>query len=314
MMNKIPLIVVCGPTASGKTSLAVELSKIYGCEVVSADSMQIYKRMQIATAKPSAEEMQGIKHHLIDFLEPCESFSVADYVKLAKQSIEDIYTRGKIPLLCGGTGLYISSLVDNVSFDDTCSSTELRNELSSIAKSKGGEYLLDMLREFDPETAQRLHPNNTTRIIRAIEVYKISGTTMSEAVRNSRREGIYRLCMIGISYSDREKLYMRINKRVDNMLESGLVEEAKEVFRVGSLGTSYQAIGYKELKPYFTGEKSLEECVEKLKLETRHYAKRQLTWFRRDKRINWIYPDELGESNVIDEAVRIIKASKILED
>lgn len=313
-MSKIPLIVVCGPTASGKTSLAVELSKIYGCEVVSADSMQIYKRMQIATAKPSVEEMQGIKHHLIDFLEPCESFSVADYVKLAKQCIEDIYRRGKTPLLCGGTGLYISSLIDNVSFDDTCSSTELRNELSSIAKSRGGEFLLDMLKEFDPETAQRLHPNNITRIIRAIEVYKTSGITMSQAVKNSRGEGLYRLCMIGISYSDRERLYMRINQRVDSMLENGLVKEAEEVFRAGSLGTSYQAIGYKELKPYFTGEKTLEECVEKLKLETRHYAKRQLTWFRRDKRISWIYPDMLCEGNVIGEAVRIIEASGILED
>ncbi len=315
MMEKIPLIVVCGPTASGKTSLAVELAKIYDCEVVSADSMQIYKNMQIATAKPTAEEMQGIKHHLIDFLEPDRNFSVADYVSLAKECIQSIYSRGRIPLLCGGTGLYISSLIDNVTFDNTCSSTELRKELSEIAKSKGGEYLLEILKEFDPESAERLHPNNATRIIRAIEVYKISGVTMTEAIRNSRREGIYKLCMIGISYADREKLYSRINMRVDDMLNKGLVKEAEEVFNAGSLGTSYQAIGYKELRPYFNGEKTIEECIEKLKLETRHYAKRQLTWFRRDKRINWIYPDELRkDETIVGEAQKIIKASKILDN
>ncbi len=314
MMQKIPLIVVCGPTASGKTSLAVEIAKLHNCEVVSADSMQIYKHMQIATAKPTAEEMQGVAHHLIDFLEPDERFSVADYVRLAKNRIEDIYSRGKLPLLCGGTGLYISSLIDNVAFDDTCSSTELRNELLSIAQEKGGEYLLDMLAEFDPESAQRLHPNNLTRIIRAIEVYKISGTTMTQAIKNSRRDGIYELCMIGISYFDREKLYQRINVRVDMMVESGLIDEAREVLQNDSLGTSFQAIGYKELKPYFNGEKTAQECIEKLKLETRHYAKRQLTWFRRDDRINWIYPDKLPEgSTVLSEAEKIIEASNIID-
>ncbi len=311
-MEKIPLIVVCGPTASGKTGLAVELAKIYNCEVVSADSMQIYKHMQIATAKPTESEMQGIKHHLIDFVEPCESFSVADYVRLAKEKIEDIYSRGKQPLLCGGTGLYISSLVDNLSFDRTCPSSELRTQLSAIAESKGGEYLLDMLRQFDPETAQKLHPNNLTRIIRAIEVYKTSGITISQAAKNNRGESLYKLCMIGISYYDREKLYSRINNRVDCMLSSGLLEETVHVFNSGSLGTSYQAIGYKELKPYFMGKITLEECVEKLKLETRHYAKRQLTWFRRDKRINWIYPDLLGDGGVVNEAIKIIEASEIL--
>lgn len=314
MMKKIPLIVVCGPTASGKTSLAIEIAKLYNCEVVSADSMQIYKHMQIATAKPTAEEMQGVPHHLIDFLEPDKKFSVADYVKLAKERISDVYSRGKIPLLCGGTGLYISSLIDNVAFDDICSSTELRNELSSIAQEKGGEYLLDILKQFDPESAQRLHPNNITRIIRAIEVYKISGITMTQAIKNSRRDGIYSLCMIGISYSDREKLYQRINARVDMMVKNGLIGEAREVLQNNSLGTSFQAIGYKELKPYFNGEKTVQECIEKLKLETRHYAKRQLTWFRRDDRINWIYPDKLPEgSTMLSEAEKIIETSNIID-
>ncbi len=314
MMKKIPLIVVCGPTASGKTSLAVEIAKLYNCEVVSADSMQIYKHMQIATAKPTTEEMQGIPHHLIDFIEPEERFSVADYVKLAKERIADIYSRGKLPLLCGGTGLYISSLIDNVAFDDTCSSTELRNELSSIAREKGGEYLLDILKQFDPESAQRLHPNNITRIIRAIEVYKISGITMTQAIKNSRRDSIYELCMIGISYFDRDKLYQRINMRVDMMVKNSLIDEAREVLQNSGLGTSFQAIGYKELKPYFNGEKTVQECIEKLKLETRHYAKRQLTWFRRDDRINWIYPDKLPKgSTVLSEAEKIIEASNIID-
>ncbi len=312
-MKKIPLIVVCGPTASGKTSLAVEIAKLHNCEVVSADSMQIYKHMQIATAKPTAKEMQGVPHHLIDFLEPDKSFSVADYVKLAKERISDIYSCGKVPLLCGGTGLYISSLIDNVAFDDTCSSTELRKELSSIAQEKGGEYLLDILKQFDPESAQRLHPNNITRIIRAIEVYKISGITMTQAMKNSRRDSIYELCMIGISYYDRDKLYQRINMRVDMMVKSGLIEEAREVLQNDGLQTSFQAIGYKELKPYFNGDKTVQECIEKLKLETRHYAKRQLTWFRRDDRINWIYPDKLPDgSTVLSEAEKIIKASGLI--
>ena len=313
-MRKIPLIVVCGPTASGKTALAVSLAKIFNCEIVSADSMQIYKQMQIATAKPTPEEQQNIKHHLIDFLEPDEDFSVADYVRLAKDCIEKIYYSGKTPLLCGGTGLYISSLVDNISFDDTCSSTELRRELSDLAKEKGGEYLLETLSEFDPETAARLHPNNITRIIRAIEVYRVSGITMSEAVRNSRRESPYDACMIGITCYDRSKLYDRINLRVDRMMEAGLLDEAKAVLSNSKLKTSYQAIGYKELKRYFDNEASLEECIQSLKMSTRRYAKRQLTWFRRDERINWLYTDLIGsEKGLTDAAAQIITDSGIVK-
>lgn len=313
-MNKIPLIVVLGPTASGKTALAVELAKRLRSEVVSADSMQIYKNMQIATAKPTEEEMQGIKHHLIDFLEPYESFSVADYVSIAKDVIEDIHLRNKIPIICGGTGLYISSLINNVKFDESQPSYQLRSELSKLAKEKGGEYLLEMLGEFDPDTASKLHPNNILRIIRAIEIYKISGTTMSESVLSSRREGMYDLCIIGLNYSDRQKLYDRINLRVDRMMEAGLLEEAKKFLYSDNMKTSAQAIGYKELQAYFNGEKPLDECLDKLKQETRHYAKRQLTWFRRDNRINWIYADSEGSfENVIKKALEIIDASGLLE-
>lgn len=313
-MQKLPVIVVCGPTASGKTALAVSLAEIFGCEVISCDSMQIYKHMRIATAKPTEEEMRGIRHHLIDFLEPNQEFSVADYVRLASECISDISSRGKIPLICGGTGLYVSSLIDNIGFDYTCSSTEVRNELSKLADEKGGEYLLKLLNEFDPETAQRLHPNNIPRIIRAIEVYKVSGTTMSEAIKRSKRESPYEPCMIGITCSDRQKLYDRINLRVDKMLDMGLLAETESVLSDSDLKTSFQAIGYKELAPYFNGEKSLDECIEKLKRETRRYAKRQLTWFRRDDRIHWIYSDLYSEySEIVNEAARIIRQSGILK-
>lgn len=311
-MTKQPLIVICGPTASGKTALSIALAKTIGCEVVSADSMQIYKGMTIATAKPTPEEMDGVPHHLIDFLEPCNSFSVADYVSLAHKAIEDIGNRGMIPLVCGGTGLYINSLVDNITFDESCSSTTLRDELLELAKEKGNGYLLDMLCEFDPESAERFHENNLTRIIRAIEVYKTTGKTISQFNRESKDKGSpYDAVMIGINYCDRQKLYDRINLRVDMMMENGLLDEAKEVLS-GDLKTSYQAIGYKELAPYFNGEAYLEDCIDKLKMESRRYAKRQLTWFRRDERINWIYADECSSfEEIVAKALEIVLSSGI---
>lgn len=311
---KIPLIVVVGPTASGKTRLAIELAKIYNGEVVSADSMQIYKEMQIATAKPDEAEMDGVKHHLIDFLEPDEAFSVADYLLLARKCIDDIVSRGKQPIICGGTGLYISSLIDNIKFDDTCSNTELRNELLLLAKEKGNKYLWDMLNEFDPETAKTLHENNLMRVIRAIEVYKETSVPLSEHKVNSRAEITpYDCCIIGLSCEDRQKLYDRINLRVDKMLDMGLVDEASAFYRSFSPTTAKQAIGYKELIPYFEGEMPLDECVEKIKQETRRYAKRQLTWFRRDQRVNWIYSDLYDSyEKIIDEAKKIVEKSEII--
>lgn len=311
-MTNQSLIVICGPTASGKTALSIALAKTIGCEVVSADSMQIYKGMTIATAKPTPEEMDGVPHHLIDFLEPSNSFSVADYVSLAHKAIEDIASRGMIPLVCGGTGLYINSLVDNITFDESCSSTTLRDELLELAKEKGNGYLLEMLRKFDPESAERFHENNLTRIIRAIEVYKTTGKTISQFNRESKDKGSpYDAVMIGINYRDRQKLYDRINLRVDMMMENGLLDEAKEVLS-GDLKTSYQAIGYKELAPYFNGEAYLEDCIDKLKMESRRYAKRQLTWFRRDERINWIYADECSSfEEIVAKALEIVLSSGI---
>ncbi len=315
MPVKQMLIVVCGPTASGKTELAVSLAELFDGEVVSADSMQIYKGISVATAKPSPEEMRGIRHHMIDFLDLSEEFSVADYVRLASDCIADIVSRDKIPIVCGGTGLYISSLINGISFDETCSSTELREELSELAEEKGGEYLLSILREFDPETADRLHPNNLMRIIRAIEVYKISGVTMTEANRLSQKESPYDPCLIGLNYSDRATLYERVNLRVDRMLENGLLEEAKMVLSREDVATAGQAIGYKEFKPYFSSESSLDDCIENVKRDSRRYAKRQLTWFRRDERINWIYRDKLSDNeselSIASEIIRNKGISRI---
>ncbi len=283
-MNKI--IVVCGPTASGKTALSVELAKIYNGEVISADSMQIYTDMDIASAKATPEEQQGIPHHLIDFLDPNESFSVADYVKLCDEKARDILSRGKIPIICGGTGLYISSFVDNIEFDDSEQDYGFREEMRRFAEENGASALLEKLRGVDPETAAALHENNIGRVIRALEVYKTTGRTISEAKQNSRKNpSPYDFIMFTLEFADREQLRSRINTRVDRMLEQGLLDEAKACFEQQNRPTAAQAIGCKELYPYFRGEKSLDDCIEELKARTRQYAKRQMTWFRRDKRI-----------------------------
>lgn len=292
---KIPVICVVGPTASGKTALSIALAKKYNAEVVSCDSMQIYKGMSIGTAKPTEKETEGVFHHLIDFLPLDESFSVAQYVKLASEVIYDIRSRGKNVVIVGGTGLYFSSLIDNMSFNENDSDPTLRAELEQLAVSHGGDYLLDMLKELDPEIAQRLHPNNVGRIIRAIEVCKTTGMTMTEQQRIAReQESPFDPVIIGLDFLDRQKLYDRINLRVDMMLEQGLMDENRKLLGEKLSKTAFQAIGFKEFLPYLNGSASLEECAENLKMQTRRYAKRQLTWFRRDGRIQWVRPDELG--------------------
>ncbi|MDE6725784.1 MAG: tRNA (adenosine(37)-N6)-dimethylallyltransferase MiaA [Ruminiclostridium sp.] len=286
--EKIFVPVICGPTASGKTDLGVRLALKCGGEIVSADSMQIYKGMDIASAKPSKEEMQGVPHHLMDFLPPTKAFSVANYVEMAHQVIRDIYDWGKLPIIVGGTGLYISSLINNIKFDDTGSDPEFREEMRKLAQEHGKEALWEKLREVDPKAAEKLHPNNQNRIIRALEVYKLSGSTITEAQEKSRSaESPYKACFIMPDYP-RKILYQRIDKRVDIMLEKGLLEEAREFFTHTDYVTAAQAIGYKELKPYLDGEKSREECTDKLKQATRNYAKRQLTWFNKEKSLNRI--------------------------
>ncbi len=313
-MNKIGIAVICGPTASGKTRLAVDLAKRFNGEVISADSMQIYKGMEIASAKPTTEEQQGIAHHMMDFLDPAEPYSVADYVRDARRAVLDIHERGKLPILCGGTGLYIHSLIDNYEFDDTGSDPEFREKMRRIAEQEGNGRLLEMLREIDPESAARLHENNRNRIIRALEVYHIAGKTMSQLQRESRRNpSPYELCMMMIEYEQRETLYKRIDARADDMMKRGLLEEARDFFARGYGSTAAQAIGYKELKPYLDGDEPLAECVERLKRETRRYAKRQLTWFRRDARIQPIVSTNFNDyEKILKIAEFFIKKSSIL--
>ena len=283
MNQPIQVISVVGPTASGKTRLAVELAKHFNGEIISADSMQIYQGMAIATAKPTQEEMQGIPHHLIDFLPPDQTYSVALFVRDAARCIEEITARGRLPIIAGGTGLSEEQR-------DEAYAAQLREELLQ----NGVEPLLKRLWEVDAASAERLSAEkNPKRIIRALEFYHTTGTAITEQLAQSRQTpSPYRAVKLGLNYKDREKLYDRINRRVDQMLAQGLIEEAQRVLASPLSCTSVMAIGYKELAPYFKEEAALEECIEKLKRETRRYAKRQLTWFRRDKEIHWLYADE----------------------
>jgi len=301
-MQKMLIPVIVGPTASGKTSLSIELAKRLNGEIVSADSMQIYRKMDIATAKPDADEMQGIPHHLIGIIDPGDEFSVAQYKVKALEKIEDIIARGKLPIVVGGTGLYIDTLIKNTEFLDY-EKSDIRSKLESRCEKEGTSVLLDELRAFDPETAEKLHINDSKRIIRALEVYYSTGKTISEQIELSHlNESPYNWCIIGLNANDRQFLYDRINRRVDIMLESGLLDEAREFFLNDVSKTAVQAIGYKELKPYLFGEKTLDEAVEKLKMETRRYAKRQLTWFRRYSDIFWLMIDGLDGAELIDKA------------
>lgn len=303
-MSRIKTVFIVGPTASGKTGLGVSLAEKFSGEIVSADSMQIYKGIHIVSAAPDTEEMRGIPHHLLEFLEPSDNYSVADYVKTARGVIEDIKKRGRLPIVVGGTGLYISSLADNTEYTEEETDYLLRSSLESRFDEIGAEQMLKELAEFDPDTAARLHPNNRRRIIRAFEVYKITGKTITEQNSLSHMGKKYiEPLLIGINYRDREKLYERINLRVDIMLKRGLLEEARTALL--NDGGAVQAIGHKELAGFLKGECSLEEAAENLKMQTRRYAKRQLTWFNRDKRINWIYADETDD--VVKEAARLIK-------
>lgn len=310
-MNKIPVIAVVGPTASGKSDLAVEICLEFNGEAVSADSMQIYKGLDISTAKPTEEEKKGIPHHMMDFLDNTESFSVAEYQKLAGECIRDIHSRGKLPVIVGGTGLYIDTLLNNIQLTEDSFNEAIREKLLARAENEGIESLLDELREIDPEYAGKMHPNNIKRIVRALEVWYSSGVTMTEQIENSRAESPYDVCFIGLDAQDRDFLYERINRRVSIMLENGLEAEAKDYLSQKNTATSSQAIGCKELKPYFDGEISLSEAADNLRQATRRYAKRQLTWFRRNKEINWIMIDKYeSKTQMINEAFEIIRKRK----
>jgi len=307
-MQKIRTITVCGPTASGKTGLGVELALRLDGEIISADSMQIYKGMDIATAVVKSEETKGVPHHMISFLDVDESYSVSDYVKRAKSIIFDISLRGKVPIIVGGTGLYIDTLVNNINFLENSNNSKVRENLKERLENEGIEKLYTELCEIDFSAAEKIHPNNSVKVLRALEIYYSSGKTLSEQNDLSKNEeSPFNNIFIGLSARERDFLYERINKRVDTMLEEGLVEEAKKYFLKNSCSTSSQAIGYKELKPYIDDELPLDECVENLKRATRRYAKRQLTWFRRNEKMNLFYIDDYNDvSELADEVMKIL--------
>ena len=305
-MNKNKVICIVGPTASGKTGLGIELAKKINGEVISADSMQIYKNLNVGTAKVTDKETQGIKHHIIDICEVNEKFSVADFKSMCYSKIEEIINQGKTPIIVGGTGLYISSVVDNMNFEEIEVDLAYRKELEEIAKIKGADYLYNMLIDVDKDSAKDIHKNNIKRVIRALEIAKNSEKLKSkhmeeENIRKNTEEARYDFSVFCIEWP-RELLYERINKRVDIMVNDGLLNEAKYVYglKLDNECTCMQAIGYKEFFPYFNSEKTLDECVEKLKQETRKYAKRQMTWF--NNKLSCIYLNGQDDKiNMVDK-------------
>lgn len=301
-MSKTKIICVVGATASGKTGLGVKLAKALDGEIISADSMQVYKSMPIATAAATPDEQDGVPHHLLEFLEPNEVFSVADFVELAKEKISDITNCGRVPIIVGGTGLFVDSLVKNIEFADVPANDDLRQSLMQ----KSTDELYDELVKVDKQSADNIHKNNRKRVIRALELY-YGGVSKTEQNENSTLgDNPFDALYIGIDYKDRAVLYDRINLRVDKMLEAGLVDEAKNAYKMAG-STARQAIGHKELAPYFDNEITLDEAIDNLKKGTRHYAKRQLTWFRRNENINWLYADEISSDELVDSAIKLSK-------
>jgi tRNA dimethylallyltransferase len=307
-LNQNPLVAVVGPTASGKTKFAIELARNFFGEIVCADSMQIYKELSISTAKPTEAEQKAVPHHLFDIISVRDSYSVAQYAEVAKRTIDEIISRDALPILTGGTGLYIDSVLNNVKFSDDPVDLSLRARLQAEYDELGGEYMLKKMKEFDKTTANSLHPNNNKRIIRAFEIYLSTGKSMSEQIKESKREtSPYKTLIFGLSFKNRDKLYERINQRVDDMVKNGIVDEAKMLYQTANGSTAAQAIGCKEFFPYINGQDSLDSCIENLKQQTRRYAKRQLTWFRRNKNINWFYLDETDFEDAVKSAEEKIK-------
>ena len=304
------IIAVAGPTASGKSALALELCKRLGGELVSLDSMQIYKGLDIGTAKPTKAEQAEVRHHMIDICDPREKFSAADFAERAHGVIADIRSRGKRVLLCGGTGLYLDTVLGRLDFGEIESNEKLRRDLIAFAEKNGADALYERLVKIDPQAAEKIHKNNVRRVARAIEIYELTGKTKTEHDREAISDSPYDSLIIGLDYNDREVLYSRINRRVDLMIDAGLETEVRSLLSEGSLSadsTAGQAIGYKEMLGYVAGEYTLEDAIEKIKLGTRRYAKRQLTWLRRNPEINWLYPDRLGDfQSLVDEAEKII--------
>lgn len=313
--GKIPLIAVVGPTASGKSALAVEICKHNGGEIVSADSMQVYRNIKISTAKPSKEEMQGIRHHLFDIVDLNEPFNVFEYCKLAKAALSDISKRDLLPVLVGGTGLYVDSLLKGISFSDADANPSIREEILKKANENGYEKLFEELRHIDPLAAEKLSVNDKNRIVRSLERFYAAGKTPTQLNEESiESSSVFKPIYIGLNFADRSLLYEKINLRVDDMVKMGILEEALFFYNADKSETSIQAIGLKEFFPYFKGEISLKESIEKLKQSTRRYAKRQLTWFRRNSEIKWFNVDEYENHSNLYNSVFLYLNEKLLEN
>lgn len=311
----IPLLIIVGPTATGKTKLSIELAKYYDGEIISSDSMQIYKKMNIGTAKITNEEKLDIPHYMLDIVEPNEEFSVAEYEKMVKPIIKDINKRGKLPIIVGGTGLYINSIIYTMNFSECINNPDYRNKMKELSKKYGNEFLHAKLKQIDPETARKLHPNDVKRIIRALEVYEFTGKPISYYQKESGKKlnKDYNPYMIGLNYRDRNILYKKIDNRIDQMIENNLIEEVVNLLKIGynKSDTSMQALGYKEIVEYLEGKTTLEEAIEKLKKGTRRYAKRQITWFKSYDFIKWFYVDDFHDFKELKKKIIEYLAGKL---
>ncbi len=315
-MKKKPLIILTGPTAVGKTKASIGLAKAIGGEIISADSMQVYKKMDIGSAKIRDDEMEGVNHYLIDVLDPAEEFNVVLFQKMAKQAMEEIYANGHIPIVVGGTGFYIQALLYNIDFTQENEDNHIRTELETIAKEQGADYLHQMLREIDARSAETIHANNVKRVVRAIEYYRQTGKPISEHNEKERqKESPYTFAYF-VLMDERQKLYDRIEKRIDVMIEEGLLDEVKALYEEGYTRdmVSMQGLGYKEILDYLDGKMTLEEAIYVLKRDTRHFAKRQITWFKREKDVCWIDKSafQYDEDRILAEMLNILKMKEIL--
>lgn len=315
-MQKNPMIILTGPTAVGKTALSIELAKRINGAIISADSMQVYKYMDIGSAKISRAQMQGIPHYLIDELDPADEFHVVRFAEMAKHSLEKIYDEGRIPIVAGGTGFYIQALLYDIDFTEQECDEAYRSYLEAEAKEKGAEYLHAMLQEVDPESAKAIHANNIKRVIRALEFYHLSGEKISEHNENERKkQSPYNFAYFVLN-DDRAKLYEKIDLRVDQMIEQGLVEEVKKLKAMGCHRemVSMQGLGYKEILDYLDGKLSLEEAIYIIKRETRHFAKRQLTWFKRERDVIWLNKEsfQYDENHILNYILKILGDREII--
>lgn len=315
-MKKKPIIILTGPTAVGKTKASIGLAKSIGGEIISADSMQVYRKMDIGSAKIHPEEMEGIRHYLINVLDPAEEFNVVLFQQMAKQAMDKIYANGHIPIVVGGTGFYIQALLYDIDFTQEEDDKGIRAELEAIAKEKGAEYLHHMLQEIDAKSAETIHANNVKRVVRAIEYYRQTGQPISEHNEKERqKESPYNFAYF-VLLDERQRLYERIEKRIDLMMEEGLLNEVKTLYEEGYTRdmVSMQGLGYKEILDYLDGKMTLDEAIYILKRDTRHFAKRQITWFKREKDVCWIDKSafQYDEDKILAEMLNILKTKEIL--